>query len=76
MKTIIAIALAVVASAEVSAAEFAPWNEQRIESRPDASQAQVEIGSFYRAGKPAQDDAPSVRQADVVIAPWYDQGRV
>ena len=65
-----------ISSPSRSAAEFAPWNEQRIESRPDANQAQVETGSFYRAGKPALDDAPSVRQADVVIAPWYDQGRV
>ena len=76
MKTLIAIAAAILVSGQASADQFAPWNDARVESRADAVQQDVETGPFYRDGIPAAQDAPAATQADVDIAPWYTQGRV
>lgn len=76
MKTLIAVAAAIIISNDAMAAGFAPWNESRAAERADAEQKTVNVGPYYRDGIPARADKPSTNQADVVIEPWYARGRV
>ncbi|MGR8949014.1 MAG: hypothetical protein ACU84Q_13285 [Gammaproteobacteria bacterium] len=78
MKTIIAITAigAAIVSGSASAADFAPWNETRVDAKIDVQQADVEIRSYYRANQNDTDVMTGEPQADIKIAPWYSASRV
>ncbi len=75
--TIAAIAVtAAVSAAPVQAAGFAPWSETRIESKADATQADVTPKAFYRDTVKRDDAARGAEQANVIIKSFYRDGNV
>lgn len=75
MKTIAVIAI-LFASGAAQAGGFQPWSERTVEASPDAVQAEVPAGSYYRGDVRPDAGADASGQADVVIGPWYARGRV
>ena len=75
MKNLIAITVLIAAANSANAAGFQPWANRNIESTPDQVQSQVQTGAFYRA-EPQVPEEPDAKQANIVVKPWYANGRV
>ncbi|MEQ8662066.1 MAG: hypothetical protein RLW62_14715 [Gammaproteobacteria bacterium] len=76
MNRIAAIAIIAAMSGAAAADSFAPWNAPRGEDRADATQATVEVRSYYRHDAAGREDARGEPAAAITVKPWYADDRV